>query len=100
MQSLQLFYQYKAVHVCVCVGLCICVVCVHLSFIILHISHSISHWLPCPVPSWVPNIIGTWRGNSGKYNNVVLYNRRHAYPLGSTCMYPNVKRSKRAEELM
>ena len=22
-------------------------------------GHSISHWLPCPVPSWVPNLIGT-----------------------------------------
>ena len=27
-------------------------------------GHSISHWLLCPVPSWVPNIIGTLGGNS------------------------------------
>ena len=25
-------------------------------------GHSISQWLPCPVPSWVPNTIGTWGG--------------------------------------
>ena len=29
-------------------------------------GHSISQWLPCPVPSWVPNTIGTWGGNSVK----------------------------------
>ena len=23
-------------------------------------SALLSHWLPCPVPSWVPAIIGTW----------------------------------------
>ena len=28
------------------------------------IGHSISYWLPCPVPSWVSKIIGTWGGNS------------------------------------
>ena len=28
------------------------------------IGHSISYWLLCPVPSWVPNIIGTLGGNS------------------------------------
>ena len=26
----------------------------------------ISNCLPCPVPFWVPNIIGTWGGNSVK----------------------------------
>ena len=29
---------------------------------------SISHWLPCPVPFWVPNVIGTWGGNSVKFS--------------------------------
>ena len=29
-------------------------------------GHSISQWLPCPVPSWVPNTIGTWGGDSVK----------------------------------
>ena len=29
-------------------------------------GHSISQWLPCPVPSWVPNTVGTWGGNSVK----------------------------------
>ena len=29
-------------------------------------GHSISQWLPCPVPSWVSNTIGTWGGNSVK----------------------------------
>ena len=33
---------------------------------IITTGHSISHWLPCPLPSWVPNIIGTWGGNSVK----------------------------------
>ena len=31
-------------------------------------GQSISHWLPCPVPSWVPNTIGNWGGNSGKFS--------------------------------
>ena len=31
-------------------------------------GHSISQWLPCPVPFWVPNTIGTWGGNSVKLN--------------------------------
>ena len=31
-------------------------------------GHSISHWLPCPVPFWVPNKIGTWGGNSVKFS--------------------------------
>ena len=30
-------------------------------------GHSVSHCLPCPAPSWVPNIIGTWGGNSVKF---------------------------------
>ena len=29
-------------------------------------GHAISHWLPCPVPSWVLNTFGTWGGNSVK----------------------------------
>ena len=38
-------------------------------------GHSISQWLPCPVPSWVPNTIGTWGGNSVKFSYIlsVLY---------------------------
>ena len=35
-------------------------------------GHSISQWLPCPVPSWVPNTIGTWGGNSVKFSSVKL----------------------------
>ena len=31
-------------------------------------GHSIRQWLPCPVPSWVLNTIGTWGGNSQKKN--------------------------------
>ena len=27
-------------------------------------EHSISQWLPCSVPPWVPNLIGTWGGDS------------------------------------
>ena len=26
-------------------------------------GHSISHRLPCPVPSWVPSVIGNWGGD-------------------------------------
>ena len=36
-------------------------------------GHSISHWLPCPVPSWVPNTIGTWGGNSINENILPRY---------------------------
>ena len=45
-------------------------------------GHSISHWLPCPVPSWVPNIIVTYGGNSVKFHAeyvaalTSLYNNR------------------------
>ena len=31
-------------------------------------GHSISHWLHFPVPSSIPNIIGTWGGNSAKFS--------------------------------
>ena len=31
-------------------------------------GHSISHWLPCSVPSCVPNLIGIWGGNSVKFS--------------------------------
>ena len=27
-------------------------------------GHPISHWLPCPVLSWIPKIIGTWGDNN------------------------------------
>ena len=33
-------------------------------------GHSISQWLPCPVPSWVSNTIGTWGGNSVKFSQL------------------------------
>ena len=33
-------------------------------------GHSISQWLPCPVPSWVPNKIWTWGGNSVKFSYI------------------------------
>ena len=47
-------------------------------------GHSISHWLPCPVPSWVPNTIGTWGGNSVKFSLkkrgfLLEYNRTQQY---------------------
>ena len=32
------------------------------------LGYSISHLLSCPVPSWVPNTIGTWGGNSVKFS--------------------------------
>ena len=38
-------------------------------------GHSISHRLPCPVPSWVPNIIGTRGGNSVKFSKKKSYIR-------------------------
>ena len=47
-------------------------------------GHSISQWLPCPVPSWVPNTIGTWGGNSVKFsqlNSDSLHDVHTAYIL-------------------
>ena len=36
-------------------------------------GHSISHWLPYPVPSWVSNISGTLGGNLVKFSLTQLY---------------------------
>ena len=36
-------------------------------------GHSISQWLPCPVPSWVANTIGTWGGNPFEKKTIQVY---------------------------
>ena len=43
-------------------------------------GHSISHWLPCSVPSWVPNIIGT-RGGNSVYKNGDQFNLWFFMPI-------------------
>ena len=51
-------YVYDYVYDCLC--LCLC-----------EYNRTLDkpvQWLPCPVPSWVPNTIGTWGGNSVKFS--------------------------------
>ena len=55
-------------------------------------GHSISQWLPCPVPSWVSNTIGTWGGNSVKFSQLNTFDiiihmsgTRHLKRMGSVC---------------